>query len=104
MVKPMKPQMKKATRARRPKIMKLDLEDVADDAISSGVSMAEVKKGGPRRNMKTEMEGGRVGKYTTAMADPILPASHPLVDVGNLQYGQDFIRGMGYGMMLAKHM
>lgn len=101
-----KPQMKKS--ARRPKVMKLDLEDVADDAISSGVSMAEVKKGGPRTRrpkvMKTEMEGGRVCKYTTSMADPILPASHPVVDIGSLQYGQDFIKGMGFGMMLAKHM
>lgn len=97
-----KPQMKKVTKARRPKVMKLDLEDVADNAISSGVSMAEVKKG-KTRNMKTEMEGGRV-KYTTAMADPALPASRPVIDVGNLQYGQDFIRGMGFGMMMAKHM
>lgn len=40
-------------------------------------------------------------KFNTNMVDTGLPADRPLVDIGNLQYGQDFIRGVGYGVMVA---
>ena len=43
----------------------------------------------------------RKKRFNTSMVDTGLPADRPLVDIGNLQYGQDFIRGVGYGVMVA---
>tara|TARA_R110000868_G_scaffold128196_1_gene336157 strand:+ start:1110 stop:1730 length:621 start_codon:yes stop_codon:yes gene_type:complete len=92
---------KLAARAGLPELMEFQPELEAAVEKGSEVSGAyglRYAKGGAARSRRMRQ------RYHTSVTDPRLPASRPLVDVGNLQYGAEFIRGLGYGLAYASGM
>lgn len=70
--------------------------DVAETAVKHGIPAFMKQTGlGVRRTSHGKQ------RYLASMADSATPAANPLIDIGSPYYGQDFIRGMGYGILVA---
>jgi hypothetical protein len=64
--------------------------------VSGAYSVGKLKKG-MKRVPRRPPHSGRM-----MTAGAVLPASHPLIDVGNLQYGSDMIKGSGVSKRRAR--